>query len=155
MATCRVISCVFGRGCLLWPVHSLGKTLLPLPCFILYSKAKFACYSSCFLTSYFCISVPYNEKDVVCGWVLVATWGLSLAVASRAYSCCDAPTILLRSTGSGAQASAAVAHRLSCAVVVGSSQTRDWTHVPGTGRRFLTTGPSAKPNNVFNSKRKE
>ena len=23
----RVLSCVFGRGCLLWPVHSLGKTL--------------------------------------------------------------------------------------------------------------------------------
>ena len=27
----------------------------PLPCFILYCKAKFACYSRCFLTSYFCI----------------------------------------------------------------------------------------------------
>ena len=25
---CRVFSCVFGRGCLLWPVCSLGKTLL-------------------------------------------------------------------------------------------------------------------------------
>ena len=25
---CRVFSCVFGRGCLLWPVRSLGKTLL-------------------------------------------------------------------------------------------------------------------------------
>ena len=25
---CRVVSCVVGRGCLLWPVHSLGKTLL-------------------------------------------------------------------------------------------------------------------------------
>ena len=24
----RVFSCVVGRGCLLWPVHSLGKTLL-------------------------------------------------------------------------------------------------------------------------------
>ena len=28
MSMCRVISCVVGRGCLLWPVHSLGKTLL-------------------------------------------------------------------------------------------------------------------------------
>ena len=26
--TCRVFSCVVGRGCLLWPVCSLGKTLL-------------------------------------------------------------------------------------------------------------------------------
>ena len=28
MSTCRVISCVAGRGCLLWPVHSVSKTLL-------------------------------------------------------------------------------------------------------------------------------
>ena len=27
MSMCRVFSGVFGRGCLLWPVHSLGKTL--------------------------------------------------------------------------------------------------------------------------------
>ena len=29
MFMCRVFSCVVGRGCLLWSVHSLGKTLLP------------------------------------------------------------------------------------------------------------------------------
>ena len=28
MSMCRVFSSVVGRGCLLWPVHSLGKTLL-------------------------------------------------------------------------------------------------------------------------------
>ena len=28
MSMCRVFSCVVGRGCLLWPVFSLGKTLL-------------------------------------------------------------------------------------------------------------------------------
>ena len=28
MSMCRIFSCVFGRGCLLWPVHSLGKILL-------------------------------------------------------------------------------------------------------------------------------
>ena len=28
MSMCRIFSCVVGRGCLLWPVHSLGKTLL-------------------------------------------------------------------------------------------------------------------------------
>ena len=28
MSMCRVIFCVVGRGCLLWPVHSLGRTLL-------------------------------------------------------------------------------------------------------------------------------
>ena len=35
------------------------------------SKAKFACYSRCFLTSYFCIPVPYNEKDIFFGCLLV------------------------------------------------------------------------------------
>ena len=28
MSMCRVFACVVGRGCLLWPVHFLGKTLL-------------------------------------------------------------------------------------------------------------------------------
>ena len=28
MFICRIFSCVVGRGCLLWPVCSLGKTLL-------------------------------------------------------------------------------------------------------------------------------
>ena len=28
LLVCRVFSCVVGRGCLLWPVRSLGKTLL-------------------------------------------------------------------------------------------------------------------------------
>ena len=28
MSMCRVFSCVVGRGCLLWPMCSLGKTLL-------------------------------------------------------------------------------------------------------------------------------
>ena len=41
-----------------------------LPCFILYFKAKFACYPRCFLTFYFCIPVPYNEKDILF-WVSV------------------------------------------------------------------------------------
>ena len=28
MSMCRVFSCAIGRGCLLWPVHFLGNTLL-------------------------------------------------------------------------------------------------------------------------------
>ena len=38
----------------------LAELYQPLPCFILYSKAKFACFYRCFLTSYFCIPVPYH-----------------------------------------------------------------------------------------------
>jgi len=40
---------------------------LLLPCFIPYSKAKFACYYRWFLISHFCIPVPNNEKDIFRG----------------------------------------------------------------------------------------
>ena len=30
MSMCRIFSCVVGRGCLLWPVCSLGRTLISL-----------------------------------------------------------------------------------------------------------------------------
>ena len=39
----------------------------PVSCFILYSKAKVACYSRYLLTSCFCILVPYNEKRLLSG----------------------------------------------------------------------------------------
>ena len=59
----------------------LAKLYQSLPCFILYSKAKFACYSRCFLTSYFCIPVPYNEKDIFfCILVLKGLVGLHRTV---------------------------------------------------------------------------
>ena len=70
MSMCRVFSGVVGRGCLLWQCIFLAKLYKSLPCFILHSKAKFACYSRCFLNSYFCIPVPCNEKDIFF-WVLV------------------------------------------------------------------------------------
>ena len=38
-----------------------------MTCFILYSKAKLACYSRYLLTSYFGIPAPYNEKDIFYG----------------------------------------------------------------------------------------
>jgi len=34
------------------------------------SVVDIQCYARCFLTSYFCIPVPYNEKDIFF-WVLV------------------------------------------------------------------------------------
>ena len=158
MSMCRVFSCVVGRGCLLWPVHSLGKTLLVFALLHSAFQGQIVCYcrqptpvllpgnshgrrslvdcsplgcweldttqwlhfhfslscigegngnplqcsclenprdggawwdaiyvvapgqtwlkglssssssSRCFLTSYFCIPVLYNEKDIFFGW---------------------------------------------------------------------------------------
>ena len=45
----------------------LAKLYEPLPWFILYSKVKFACYSRCFLTSYFCIQAPIMKRTSFLG----------------------------------------------------------------------------------------
>ena len=52
----------------------------PLPCFILYSKAKLACYSRYLLTSYFCILVPHDEKDIFFWFTFfgISGWGIDL-----------------------------------------------------------------------------
>ena len=62
--------------------------MLVFSCFILYPKAKFSCYCRYLLTSYFCIPVPYNEKDIFCGVLIlegpvgISGWGINL-------DCCD------------------------------------------------------------------
>ena len=55
MSMCRVLSCVVRKGVCYDQCTLLAKLCLPLPCFILYSKAKLACYSRYLLISYFCI----------------------------------------------------------------------------------------------------
>ena len=64
MSMCRVISCIVDRGCLLWPVCSLGKTLLLSSLFHFVLQGKLACYSRYFLTTGFCTPVPYDEKYI-------------------------------------------------------------------------------------------
>ena len=49
----------------------LAEVYQPFPCFILYSKAKFACYSRYLLTSSFRIPVPYDEKGFFFFWMFI------------------------------------------------------------------------------------
>ena len=67
----EVFSCVVGRGCLLWLVYSLGKTLLAFALLHSIFQGQFTCYPRYFLTSYFCILGPYNEKAIFLVGVLV------------------------------------------------------------------------------------
>ena len=64
---CVVFSCVVGRGCLLWPVHFLGKTLLAFALlhFVLQDQTCLLLQVS--LDLHFCIPVPFNEKDIFLG----------------------------------------------------------------------------------------
>ena len=45
--------------------------LLAKHCYILCSEAKLACYYRYLLISYFCIPVPYGEKDIFFGVLLL------------------------------------------------------------------------------------
>ena len=63
MSMCRAVSCVVGKGNLLWPARFLGKILLAFACFILYSKAKLACYYR-YLNFLLLHSNPHDKKDI-------------------------------------------------------------------------------------------
>ena len=52
-------------------MHSLGKILLAFALLHFYPKAKLACCFRYLLTSYFCIPVPDDEKDIFFVVVLV------------------------------------------------------------------------------------
>ena len=69
MSMCRVFSCVLEEGVCYDQCVLLAKLYQSLPCFIPYSKDKFACYSRCVLTSYFCIQSPVMKRTSF--WVLV------------------------------------------------------------------------------------
>jgi len=45
-------------------IFSWQNSCWPLPHFILYTKAKLACYSRDLLASYLCNPVPYEENDI-------------------------------------------------------------------------------------------
>ena len=67
MFMCTVVSCVVGRGCLLWQVHSLGKTLLAFALlhFVLQGQSCLQLQVSLdFL--HFCIPIPYDENGIFC-----------------------------------------------------------------------------------------
>ena len=76
---CKVISCGVGSGIFYDQCVLLAKLLAKaaLPCFVLYSKAKFACCSR-LLTTYFGIPVPYAERTSFTVLVLKGLVGLRL-----------------------------------------------------------------------------
>ena len=62
MSMCRAFPCVVGRGCLLWSVHTLGKTQFSFALLHFVLKAKFACYSRYLWTSYFLFHSPIMKR---------------------------------------------------------------------------------------------
>ena len=66
----------------------LTKPCWPLLCFILYTKVKLACYARYLLTSYFCILIPYDVKDIFfLVLVLEGLVGLHITILLQSLKC--------------------------------------------------------------------
>ena len=66
MSMCRVLLCCWKRVFAMTSALSWQNSISL--CFIPHSKAKFACYSGCFLTSYFCIYLDSTLKSRDITW---------------------------------------------------------------------------------------
>ena len=77
MSICRVISCIVGKGCLLWPVHSLGKTQLAfiLLHFVLQGQ-------SCLLLQVSLDCLLLHPSPLFCNWLLFCCWERVFAITS-------------------------------------------------------------------------
>ena len=64
MCMCRVFSCVVGKGCLLWQVHSFGKTLLAFALLHFVLQGETCLLLQVSLDFLLFIPVPYDEKDI-------------------------------------------------------------------------------------------
>ena len=73
-------------GVHMFPILNPPATSLPVPYFILYSKAKLACYTRYLLISYFCISILYDEKDFFILLVLEDLLGLHRTIQLQLFS---------------------------------------------------------------------
>ena len=67
MSVCRVITYVFGRECFLCPACYLDESLLAFALLHFVLQGQTFLFSSYLLTSYFCIPIPYDEKDIIFG----------------------------------------------------------------------------------------
>ena len=88
MSMCRVFSCAVGRGCLLWPERSLGKTLLAFTLFHFVSQGQICLLPQVFLDFILLHLVPIIEKDIfLCVLVLKGLVGLHRTVQLQLLQC--------------------------------------------------------------------
>ena len=90
MSMYRVVSCVVGRGRLLRPVCSLGKTLLTLALLHFVFQGKIYLLLQVSPNSYFCIPVPYDAKDI-----FFFFFGVSVRRSCRSSQNCSASSVLV------------------------------------------------------------
>ena len=71
MSMCRVFPCIVGSGCLLWPVYSLGKTLLSFDLLHFVHQGQIFLLLQVSLDFLLLHFSTYNEEDFFCCCSLV------------------------------------------------------------------------------------
>ena len=74
MSICRIFSCVVGKGCLLWQIHCLGKTLLAFDLLHFVLQGQMYLLLQVSLTSYICILVPGNPLYWSVDIMVILAW---------------------------------------------------------------------------------
>ena len=86
MSMCKVISCVVGKGCLLLTsTFSWQNSVSLCPASFCISRPNLPVTSDIFLTSYFCVPVPYDEKDIFFGVSSRRSWRSSALWKERRF----------------------------------------------------------------------
>ena len=81
MSMCRVFSCIVGRGCLLWPVCSLGKTLLDFDLLHFVLQGQFCLLLQVSLDFLLLHSSPLSwNRHIFCMLVLKGLVGLHITI---------------------------------------------------------------------------
>ena len=88
MSMCGVFSCVVGRGCLLWPVRFLGKTLLAFALLHCVVQGQVCLFFQVFLAFLLLHSSPlYWKGHLFWVWVLKGLVGLHRTVQLQPLQC--------------------------------------------------------------------
>ena len=127
MSMCRVFSCVVGRGCLLWPVHSLGRTLLAFA--LLHSVLQGQIYL--LLQVFFSLPVTLATLKVLSDFFFffIIAPNCVYLVSQSYLTLCNPMDCGLRGSSVHGILQATILEWVAISSSRGSSQPRDWTRI--------------------------
>ena len=87
MSMCRVFSCVVGRGCFLWPVHSLGKTVSVWPASFCTPRSNLPVTPGVFSLPTFAFQSPIMKRTYFLGVSLKVLVGFHRTIQRQLLQC--------------------------------------------------------------------
>ena len=140
MPMCRVFSCIVGRGCLLWPARSLGKTLLAFGLFHSVLQGQICLLLRVFLDSLIFAFQSSIMKRTSFLPLKVACLHCVCSVTQSCPTLCDPMGCSPPGSSACGIFQARILERTAISSFRGSFQPRDWTQIPSfscIGRQIL------------------